>query len=71
MAEDGLAWQRDTLTWGRSAVRDYDLGAAARRSALLGRELTADEMESFRTDRRTSATPRKKLAFDGERYAFS
>ncbi|MDR0627088.1 MAG: hypothetical protein LBG11_07495 [Bifidobacteriaceae bacterium] len=71
MIDDGLAWQRHALARGRLLVRSYDLGAAARQSAALGRELTLDEVEGFRLDRRTTATPRKKLVFDGKHYAFS
>ena len=71
MADNGLAWQRDALARGSRLVRTYDLGAAARQSAALGRELTLEEMEGFRLDRRTAAMPRKKLVFDGKHYAFS
>ena len=70
MADNGLAWQGDALARGSRLVQTYDLGAAARQSAALGRELL-EEMEGFRLDQRTAAMPRKKLVFDGKHYAFS
>jgi hypothetical protein len=71
MRKDSLRWQKECLVKAKTLIDRYDIGAAARAASARGRALTAPEWEGFRFDRRTGAMSRKKLIFDGKRYAYA